>query len=255
MFTSRPSSGNAGVLDERRSALRFGLRPVLACITVAGATFLAQRWIASHLLPLLGVTVGLLQDDFTVHLQLLGEGVHTAIQATPFLLRPIPLAGDLALRPFVSLAPLTVNVDHALVPLVLLISGLASWPLAGWREAIVRAVFALVALLVVLVLTTPVLLVGMQQAAFVEAAQHHGGNPHEPALFTLMIFMESGGRWLLPLAFALACVTGSMRICSKRVRPIPVNVPAPAVEAARMVFPPVQVREQESASYALSLNP
>ena len=236
---SSRASGSSGALDNQRVAMRFGIRMAFVWMIVAGVAFVVQRQIAAQLLPLSGAIVGLLQEDFTVSLQLLEDGGCTLIQVTPFLIRPIPLTGDLALRPFVSLAPFTVNVDHALVPLVLLTTAIASWSFSGWREAAVRVALGLAALLPVLALTTPVLLVGMQQIAFVEAAQHHGGNVQQPALLTLMIFMECGGRWLLPLALALACVAGASRICPTPVRTPPSSASASVRGPTEMVFPPV----------------
>lgn len=230
---------NFNPLESRRAALQFGLRALLVWVVVCAIVFLAQRPIATGLLPPFKFMVGLLQQDFTVTLRMQDHGAGTLIEATPFLMRPIRLAGDLALRPFVSLPPLTVNVDHALVPMVLLVTGIASWPFSGRREAIARGVLAVACLAVLMLFATPVLIVGMQQIAFLEAAQQHGAAVHETPLVTLMIFMESGGQWLLPLALAFASLIASNWMFAKRGNGPPRDCVSATSGTVDLAFPPV----------------
>jgi len=98
---------------------------------------------------------------------------------------------------------------------LLLVTGIATWPFAGRREALLRVLLAAVALPVVLALTTPVLLVGRVQMWLVELAVQHRAGFHEPSVVTFMIFMESGGRWLVPLVLAVASTALSYRLCGR----------------------------------------
>lgn len=225
--------------ESRRFAMRISVRALFAWMIVCVAVFIAQRPLATMFLPFFEVIVSLLQQDFAASLRLVRDGGHEVIQMTPFLLHPLPLTDEIVLRPFVALPPLSVSVDHALVPLVLLVAGVAGWPLAGSREAAVRVLLTIATLPLVLALGTPVLLVGRQQIVFVEAALRQGAAFHEPGLVTLMIFMESGGRWLLPLAAAVACIAVSLRLCSEPASGLPPNGEAAASNAADLAFPPL----------------
>lgn len=220
-------------------ALRIGLRALLAWGIIGAGVFVAQRPIAAALLPFFHAVVGLLQQDFVASLRIAESGRQAIIEMTPFLLRPVALTDQLALRAYVSLAPVTVDVDHALVPPVLMLAGVAAWPLLGIREAAWRVLLALASLPIILALCTPVLLVGLQQMLFVEAAAQHGGAFHEPGAVTLMIFMESGGRWLLPLMIAVACVALSRRLCAKPEAAASATMRAAASPAASPAFPPI----------------
>lgn len=223
------------LLSTRRLSLRFGMRVLLAWAIACAAVFIAQRPLMAALLPFFDVVVGLLQRDFSATLRLVEDKGQAAIQMIPFLLRPVPLTEQLAVRPFITLPPLRVSVDHALVPLALLAAGIASWPFAGLREAVVRVLLAIAVLPLVLGLTTPVLLVGQQQVIFFEASLRRGAGFEQPGLVALMIFMETGGRWLLPLAVAVGCVVASHRICVRQ----PAAAPARAsVKPVELVFPP-----------------
>lgn len=206
-----PSAGNnnVGMPLDRHGALRLGVRVVFVWMLVCAAVYVAQRPLAAATLPYFEWMIGLLQEDFSAALRIVDHAGHPAIEMTPYLLRPVPLTEQLALRPFIAMPPTVVNVDHALVPMVLLLTGVAAWPWARRREAIVRALLTLAVSPLILAIGTPVLLAGRQQIAFIEAALQHGARFHEPYLVTFMIFMESGGGWLLPLIAAAACVLAS----------------------------------------------
>jgi hypothetical protein len=228
-----------------RSLVRFGIRALLVWVVVSLAMLAAQRSLMALLLPYFDLVIRLLQSDLSPTLRLTEEGGSWLIQMTPFLLRPVGLTDQLALRPFIALEPISVHVDHALVPLVLLITAVASWPFASRIEALVRVLLAAPAVPALLALTTPVLLTGLAQMSIVELALKHGANFHEPGLVTLLIFMESGGRWLLPLALAVACVVASGRIC-RRQPPAENQTEQPrahTIDAA--VFAPVDIQRAE----------
>lgn len=199
----------------RRFAVRIGARAVLVWMIVGIAALIAQHPLTSLLLPLFESAIDILQQDFTATLLLVQEKGEWVIQMAAYLARPLALTDRVVLPAFAALPPFQVSVDHALVPLVLLLTAVASWPFVSGREAAVRTVLTIAAAPLVLALSTPLLLVGRQQMIFVEAAMRQGASFHEPALVTLMIFMESGGRWLVPLVLAVACIAASRRLCVK----------------------------------------
>lgn len=238
-MTDAGAFGIAGGLPDSRFALRLGVRVVLTCVMVCTALFLAQRPLTALLLPFYEIIIDLLQQDFSARLQWVEYKSQAAIQMTPFLLRAVPIGDHLALKPFVSLPPTIVSVDHSLVPLVLLFTAVVSWPFAGRREAAVRLALAIAVAPPILALSTPVLLVGGQQLAFFEAALSRGAAFEAPALATLMVFMESGGRWLLPLTACAACIAVSHRLCAEPDSVSPIHGEAHTSSATGLAFPPV----------------
>jgi hypothetical protein len=226
----------------RRFLAMLGIRALVAWVVVGSVLLAVRLPLMTLLLPYFDLVIRLLQSDFSPSLRMVHEAGSWMIQMTPFLLRPVGLTDQLALRPFIALEPISVHVDHALVPLVLLVTAAASWPLAGRIEALVRVLLAVPAVAAALALTTPVLLAGRAQMSVVELALMHGASFHEPALVTLLIFMESGGRWLLALALAVACVVPAQRLCRPALpaaqlprRPRAQNVDTP-------VFAPVGIQ-------------
>jgi hypothetical protein len=236
-----PCAGNdhLGKNLDRHLALHLGARMVFVWVLVCAAVYLAQRPIAAATVPYFEWTIGLLQEDFSASLRIVEHEGHPAIEMRPYLLRPVPLTEQLALRPFITLPPTVVNVDHALVPMVLLLTGVAGWPWARRREAIVRVLLAFAVLPLILAIGTPVLLAGRQQIAFIEAALRHGAKFQEPSLVTFMIFMESGGGWLLPLTAAAVCVLAARLRWPQSPGDPPIRGAAGTAGANHLAFPPI----------------
>jgi len=241
-------SVNSGfeVFVHRGDLFRLCLRMLAICAVVSVVTVLAQRELMACLLPCFNVIIRLLQSDFVASPRAVEMHNEWMIQMTPFLLRAVSLSDQLALRRFVELPPFFVGVNHALVPLVLLITAVASWPFASSREAAVRALLTLLGLPLVVALTTPLLLVARVQMWIVELALQHGAGSREPALVSAAIFMESGGRWLLPLTVAIACVAVSKRLCvGGAVHPLKGRRPSTFARPVKVVFAPVCVEAVE----------
>jgi hypothetical protein len=233
-----PGGGNpVGTHADRRDLWRLGIRVLLVWMMICTVAYLAQRPLATASLPSFEWVIGLLQQDFSASLKIVDQAGHLSIEMTPYLLRPVPLTEQLALRPYVTLPPSMVNVDHALVPMVLLLTGIAAWPWVRRREMVLRALLTLVVSPLILAIGTPVLLAGRQQIAFLEAALQHGTRVHEPFLVTLMIFMESGGRWLLPLTLAAACVLAA-RLRWPKSPDASLDATKPS-DSSSLAFPPV----------------
>ncbi|MGE0373250.1 MAG: hypothetical protein AB7Q01_15395, partial [Gammaproteobacteria bacterium] len=91
----------------------------------------------------------------------------------------------------------------ALVPLVILVTAMAALPLRRSREWAWLAVAALPLGALTLVVTTPYQLVGLIDIA-VQQYAHAAGIPRpEPWRLRWMLFLEGGGRWVMPVVFAL----------------------------------------------------
>jgi hypothetical protein len=98
-----------------------------------------------------------------------------------------------------------MDAFHALVPLVIFLVAVVGWPTRDWSETRKRIVVALLMMPCIVVLSAPMVLVGLEDM---------GRNPDlyipTPGKVTTylqpFVFMEMGGRWLLPLLTALACI-------------------------------------------------
>jgi hypothetical protein len=227
-------------MADQRPLLRLTLRLALAWLVLSASTLAMSHSIVTLVLPLLEVAVNVLQADFNAALKLTRETGSWAIQMQPLTVRPIPMTNEIQLREFVSLQKYITHVDHTLVPVVLLLTGVAAWPFRQSREMAVRLLLAVPALIVVAVMGAPVLLIGQVQITLVELALRAGAKFSEPWMVTLMVFMESGGRWLLPIAAAIACITISRWIFAPPAASQAPSLTRPVVEGVEdPVFPPV----------------
>jgi len=206
-----------------RSAIRLCLRALVVWVCASAAMLPAQRALAEAVLPYFDFVSRLLQSGFVASLHIVEIKGQWMVEATPLLLQAVPLGDQAALRQFIELPPFLVEVNHALGPPVLLIAASTAWPSSGWRELVLRLLLDVAALPLLLALTTPLLMVGQVQMWILELAAQHGARLHEPAPVTAMIFMECGGRWLLPLGLAVVAVALSQRLCFRQSAGLPLQ--------------------------------
>jgi hypothetical protein len=122
------------------------------------------------------------------------------------VVRPIRLSAEKFIPPG-SLLSSGTHVVHTMVPIVILFSVLIAWPVRRIRQRVILLVLGLPTLLLVLGLTTPQLLAARVEMKIIEYKLQEGIISPEPFLIQWMIFLETGGRWLLPLVGAVACVS------------------------------------------------
>jgi len=190
------------------------------------------------LAPLLLWVVDIVQSDFVGTLDVVEVNGEWMIQLKPLTLHPIPLHGGWRLRGGVELGSIGTHVVHTLVPVVLLLTPLLAWPAIRLTEVFLRLALGLPALVATLALTAPILLVGHVQMSIVRAAVSAGAPFHEPFLITFVLFMEGGGRWLLPLALAIGCIALALRLTAGSVMPEAVQRLSPG-SGSPLAFPPV----------------
>jgi hypothetical protein len=187
-----------------KSLLRLSLRGVLAWCVLSAAGFLFAPAIMKALSPLMVGAIDIMQSDFMAHLAIVDErgGAKIAMSCTAARELILPQG---KIVPFLgSFNCAATDAIHALVPFVIFSVGIAGWPISHRRELLRRLVGFVLLLPVVAALTTPVLLVGLVESrlhpdSFSAAAQWR-------ALAQPWVFMEMGGRWLLPLLAALLCI-------------------------------------------------
>lgn len=115
--------------------------------------------------------------------------------------RPIVLDSELVI-PAGQELPARANGVHVLVPLILLVSALGALPVRSARERSALLLAALPGGLVLLLATAPFQLLGLIELALQEFALDHGVARGTPWHLQWMLFLEGGGRWVLPLALA-----------------------------------------------------
>lgn len=154
--------------------------------------------------PALDATVRYVEDDAVPQL-LLDATAADAIVLAPGLTVP---AG----QPL----PARASGVHVLVPLVLLASALGALPARHARERLWLSLSALPFGLLTVLVTAPFQLVGLVEVAFQDFALSRGLERAAPVSLRWMLFLEGGGRWLVPLAlaalaYALVLQTGRVR--------------------------------------------
>jgi hypothetical protein len=158
------------------------------------------------LLPLLASTIDILQRDFVVTLQISHDSGEWMLRMQPLVVSRLELTTNWIIPPGAQLGWFSVHLDHILVPALLFLTVLGGWPVTGRREAGVRVMLGVPTLLVGLTIITSVHLIALVQMFLVNSGMKHGATFNEPWVVTGMIFLESGGRWLLPLVAAAGCV-------------------------------------------------
>ena len=118
---------------------------------------------------------------------------------------PKPSIRALGIQPGAT-ASAGTNVEHILVPVILLFIVIICWPVGQWRSRFILLAMAVPASVMSLIFTTPFLLVGKIETLLQEYAYNANIARAEPLYLDWMLFTESGGRWLLPISLGLACV-------------------------------------------------
>jgi hypothetical protein len=185
---------------------RLTLRGLSVGALLSGVAYAAARPLVEALLPLMELLVNSLQSDFLGHLRIIDAGSDPMIAMSCTTRKAIVLAPGQILPPHASFDGGSTHVMHALVPLVLFATVLCAWPVDRLREVVSRVTCGAIALLPLIALTTPLLLVGKVHALFAETAAAAGVTHDAHFVVPLFLFMESGGRWLLPLILGTLCV-------------------------------------------------
>jgi hypothetical protein len=82
-------------------------------------------------------------------------------------------------------------------------------------------------------LTSPFLLAGQVEIALIEFALKEGVIRPEPLIMKWLIFNEMGGRWLLSLLGAIACITYVLRLQRRREKQAHIQAEKAARNATR----------------------
>ncbi len=190
-----------GLPGLRVLALRLGL----AWVALAVVGFFAGSALIRTTLPLIAAVTSGLLPEMQCELALVEKPYTDQLQLTATNATPLLLAGAAMVPAGQQLAG-SANVIHALVPLVILLSIVLGWPVSSLRQRLAIIVAGLAACALLLAATTPFQLAGHIEIGLQQLAARAGVDRAEPLTLTYMIFLESGGRWMLAVALAVLSV-------------------------------------------------
>jgi hypothetical protein len=215
-------------------ARRLAARIVVSALLAAGTLLATGPGLFRLIAPAIAAASDALTPLAVLRVGVAGTLPEARLEAEAVVTAPIDIGASAQLPPATRLGPVSISLVHALVPPAILLTGLLAWPCATRREALRRLALAIPAFLLVVLITVPPHLAGLL-AAYVDAHRLAAGEPHTTLLLIeSMIFLEAGGRWLVPLVVAAACIVAVRRTPrSRRPERAPAPLDTALVEAAR----------------------
>ena len=192
-------------MTNNRLFINISIRLVAAwlALSIVGIVFANQ--IVSPFLPLFATVVDKISPDYSSVMNIRAHDNANQIVLIANVIHPIRLSSEKYIPPGVALTAGS-DVIHTIVPMVILYTILFAWPVKQFKQRLMLLLLGFPMLLLVLALTTPQLMAGRIAMQVFNLTLKAGVVPKEPFVIKWMIFVESGGRWLLPLAAAMMCV-------------------------------------------------
>jgi hypothetical protein len=184
--------------------LKYSLRGLLAWALLSAAGFLFAGAIVYAFLPLMEAMIDALQSDFTAYLSVADSHGSSVIAMSCTAARQLTLPSGKIIPFLGSYKCASVDSVHALVPIVIYCVAVLAWPIRQWREVYRRLFGSLLLLPTVVALTTPLLLIGIADAALYPQTFRSDGQL--TALWQPFVFLEMGGDWLVPVIAAAVCI-------------------------------------------------
>ena len=229
-----------------RTLLRLSLRVLIVWMVLATALLAGGRVLLGMLLPLFSTFIDMMQPDFAPTLEMASDANGWSMRLRPLITKAIALGPHSFISPGTRLEWFSTSVNHTLVPILLFLTALLSWPITGVRECCARLLAGIPVLIVVLLLSAPILLIGRVQMWLAQLAMRNGAAFHEPASVTFMIFMESGGCWLVPLVAATVCISAGRKFSGATPSSVAQAGAKPhAPRSPPLVFPPAPSRSAD----------
>jgi hypothetical protein len=201
--------------------LKISLRAFLAWSLLAVAGFVFVRPILAMWSPMMESVIDAMQSDFTAQLSVVDMRGAPTITMLCTATRELRLPSGRVVPFLGSYQCATTDAVHALVPIVIFLVTVVSWPIGRRAEVIGRILSSFVLLPFIVAATTPMLLLGLVNSVLNPAS--FSTHSQWTALLQPFVFMEMGGRWLLPLVAALLCVRFGTMV-NKRPKPAEKNI-------------------------------
>lgn len=184
--------------------LRIATKLLLAWVVLSALGYFYGQNLVDLMLPLMRGFAQNITDDFYINFAWQKENTRMLMIDANFGIPKVSIQA-LGINAGATISAGT-NIEHILVPLILLFLLVLCWPLATFKHRGLLLLLALPAAVITLLLTTPFLLVGKVESLLQEQASTMRVIREKPLYLDWMLFTEVGGRWLLPISLGLLCV-------------------------------------------------
>lgn len=185
----------------RTELRRVPLRVLVAWLVLSALGFVAGEHLIGLSRPALSWMLTQLAPELTGPLDLIDHRGQRHLRFDARTTSALTLGPTLAI-PAGQPLPSSASLAHVLVPLVIFASLVLAWPARNGAEFGRRLVYGGVGGLLVLLLTTPVQLIGLIELAVQSYTEQQGAPRAPPLVLQSMLMLEGGGRWALPVALA-----------------------------------------------------
>lgn len=186
--------------------LQFGkwslLRLVCAWVLSAVAVFSGGQALLLGAHTPLEFLIECILPDFIVHIVAASPNSEGDIRILLHAIKDVPITATASITPWVDMQ-LEIYSGHELSPSVLLLGILSAWPLRETRSLLKLHLAGLVSSAAVLAYTIPVHITGLFEIRLQLVADYYREPRAEPWYLHHMLFLESGGLWLIPILVAI----------------------------------------------------
>lgn len=197
----------------RRLAVRFLLVAALA----GGFGVASGRALVETALPILDFIAQAAWPNYVGRFEVVDDAKGSELRFRSTALTNIRVARDAYVPVGARIDPASTSLLHVLVPVVIALAALWAWPVAGGRDRIVRIAATVPLALAALAATAPLSLVALVEIGVRNSLLQSGIAAAESWPIGYLVFLETGGRWLIPIVLAALCVlAGRMPAASLR---------------------------------------
>lgn len=194
---------------------RLVARALVAWLVFGALGYFGGATFTRTVLPLYEVTAEVFLPGFRTRLAVSDDEGPRDILLFARVETPLKLTEQITVPPGREAPPASITVMHSMVPVVILLTVVVAWPATTRTRFALRLAAALAAVLVVQLLVTPPHLAGNFEVGLQTQIARMGGERAEPFVIRWMLFMEGGGRWVLPLVAGIVCI-----LVTEPVRPM-----------------------------------
>ena len=193
------------------------MRVILIWLLLSICLLMLGEPIIKTMLPLIDYITNSMTNNFACVLSIEKTIDSTIIQCLATLSKDIYIE-NIPIAPAGYKLTSYTNLVHSLVPIVILYTVLLSWPNVSFKEKIVLCALGIIGLLIITGTVVPILLIGNIEAQLLSVAEREADQYFAtPLVMKLVIFFETGGRWLFPILIAIICRSLSKNIFNNKV--------------------------------------
>lgn len=189
-----------------RAFIFLSARVLLIWLILSIVVFVLGKHIINPLLPYITYIINTISDTFTCSLSIEKTSESSVIQCLATISKDVYIENIPVAPKGYQLTSYT-NLIHSLVPIVILFTVLLSWPRISIKERLFLCLIGVIGVLVIIGTVVPTLLAGHIEHQLLSAAQKQANKLFDaPLVMDLVIFFETGGRWIYPVIVAGMCL-------------------------------------------------